>query len=370
MEESPDSRHSLSFAIAFYCAIYYFDKLMKLDKKMLTGLTLQELEQFAESIGEKKFRGRQLFSWIYEKRATGFGDMTDLGKGLREKLNAVAALGCLQLARRTQSDASNTVKYLFQLQDNHAIESVLIHESGRRTCCLSTQAGCAFKCSFCATGAMGFHRDLTAGEIVDQVLFIEREAGVELTNVVLMGMGEPLQNYDAVIKACRLLNHPDGLAIAGRHIVLSTVGIVPAIYRFADEGHPFRLAISLHASTDEKRKALLPIGRRYPLAELMKAVRYYAQKARQHPTFEYVLLAGINDSEQDAEDLVRLLNGLPCKINLIPYNAAIEKFSTPDAQAVDRFVQRLLPLHAPVSVRWSKGADIAAACGQLAIRRS
>ncbi len=343
---------------------------MKLGKKKLTGLTLQELEQFAESIGEKKFHGRQLFSWIYEKRATGFGDMTDLGKGLREKLDAVAVLGCLQLAGRTQSNASNTVKYLFQLQDNHAIESVLIHESGRRTCCLSTQAGCAFKCSFCATGAMGFHRDLTAGEIVDQVLCIEREAGVDLTNVVLMGMGEPLQNYDAVIKACRLLNHPDGLAIAGRHIVLSTVGIVPAIYRFADEGHPFRLAISLHASTDEKRKALLPIGRKYPLAELMKAVRYYAQKARQHPTFEYVLLAGINDSEQDAEDLVRLLKGLPCKINLIPYNAAIEEFSTPDAQTVDRFVQRLLPLHAPVSVRWSKGADIAAACGQLAIKRS
>jgi 23S rRNA (adenine2503-C2)-methyltransferase len=338
---------------------------MEKTKQNLTGLSLAELEAFAESMGEKKFRGRQLFGWIYEKKASAFADMTNLAKSLRDKLSDAAAIGLVQQAGRQVSSESGTIKYLFRLFDDALIETVVIPESARLTCCISSQAGCAFNCSFCATGAMGFKRDLSAGEIVDQVIFAERDMGHEITNVVLMGMGEPLQNYDAVIKACRMLNSEDGLAIAGRRIVISTVGLVPAIYRYADEDHPYRLAISLHSAMDEKRKKILPIGRKYPLPELMAAVRYYTQKARQHPTFEYVLLAGVNDGQEDAVALRNLLKGIPCKVNLIPYNAAIPQFQAPEADHVNQFVQWLLPLQAPVSVRWSKGTDIRAACGQL-----
>jgi 23S rRNA (adenine2503-C2)-methyltransferase len=180
-------------------------------------------------------------------------------------------------------------------------------------------------------------------------------------------MGEPFHNYDNVIKACRLLNDPDGMAIAGRHIVISTVGLVPAIYRYADEGHPYRLAISLHTAVEEKRRRLLPVARVHGLADLMAAVRYYSQKARQRLTFEYVLLGGVNDSESDARALRSLLHGIPCKVNLIPYNAAIPSFQAPSAEQVDQFARWLLPLKAPVSVRWSKGSDIQAACGQLVV---
>jgi 23S rRNA (adenine2503-C2)-methyltransferase len=335
-------------------------------KQNLTGLTLPELELFVQAIGEKKFRGRQLFGWIYQKRAVDFNEMTDLAKALREKLADLAVVGQVQQIGRQDSTQSGTIKFLHRLQDGAMIESVYIPESSRRTCCVSTQVGCACKCSFCATGAMGFKRDLSAGEIVDQVIQAERDARQEITNVVLMGMGEPLLNYDAVLKACDLLNDENGLAVGSRHIVVSTVGIIPAIYRYADEGRPYRLAISLHSAMDEKRQKLLPIAKKYPLPELMQAIRYYSRKARQHPTIEYVLLAGVNDGEEDAVALRQVLQGLSCKINLIPYNAALTKFKAPDTSAVEKFASRLLPLHAPVSVRWSKGSDINAACGQLA----
>jgi len=338
---------------------------MEPSKKNLTGLSLPELETFALSIGEKKFRGRQLFSWIYEKKASGFAQMSNLAKPLRDKLDAIAKVGLVQLAEEQGSVQDDAIKFLFQLSDGVLIESVLITESKRGTCCLSTQAGCALKCAFCATGTLGFTRHLSAGEIVDQVLVVARASKKDITNIVLMGMGEPMLNYDAVIKACQLLNDANGLAIAARHIVISTVGIVPAIYRYADDGHPYRLAISLHSALDEKRSRLVPIGRTYPLPELMQAVRHYAQQARQHPTIEYVLLAGVNDGEEDAIALLNLLKGLPCKVNLIPYNAAISRFSAPTVERVDQFARWLLPLRAPVSVRWSKGADIQAACGQL-----
>ncbi len=336
-------------------------------KQNLTGLTLSELERFVESIGEKKFRGRQLFSWIYQKRAVDFSAMTDLAKALREKLTAHAVIGQGLLMERQTSEQSGAVKFLLRLQDGAMIESVHIPESGRRTCCVSTQVGCACKCSFCATGTMGFKRDLTCGEIVDQVIQAERAAQQDMTNVVLMGMGEPLLNYEAVMQACDLLNDENGLAIGSRHIVISTVGIVPAIYRYADEGRPYRLAISLHSALDEKRKKLLPVARKYPLEDLMQAIRYYSRKARQHPTIEYVLLAGVNDGAEDALALRQRVQGLDCKINLIPYNAVSAKFKAPDATSVEQFTRQLLPIRAPVSVRWSKGSDIAAACGQLAV---
>jgi len=332
----------------------------------LTGYDRGELEAFAERLGEKKFRGRQLFSWIYEKKAASFADMTDLAKPLREKLAACASLGQLTVDQTVSSPLSGSTKYLFRTRDGLAVESVYIPESDRRTLCISSQVGCALKCAFCATGRMGFRRDLAAGEIVDQVLTIERSLGLELTNIVLMGMGEPLLNYDAVMKACDLIHAEEGLAIGHRHIVLSTVGIVPAIHRYTDEKRPYRLAISLHAADDDKRRQIVPIAKQYALHELMAAVRRYAEKLRRRPTFEYVLLAGINDGEEDAKKLRRLLAGIPCKINLIPYNPVVTRFKRPDDAAVARFTEWLAPMPAPVSVRWSKGSDIDAACGQLA----
>ena len=335
-------------------------------KEILTGYSYSELQAFVERLGEKKFRGRQLFSWIYEKKTISFDQMSDLGKPLRLKLGQAALLGHLELIEKLWSPGSGSCKYLFCLSDGLIIESVYIPEANRRTLCISTQVGCALGCAFCATGQMGFRRHLTAGEIVDQVICVERDFGLELTNVVLMGMGEPFLNYDAVMKACDLIHDENGLAIGHRHLVISTVGIVPAIYRYADEGRLYRLAISLHAADDDKRRQIVPVGKKYPLAELMAAARYYAEKSRRRPTFEYVLLAGFNDSEQDARQLRKLLSGIPCKVNLIPYNPAVSRFQRPDDAAVARFAEWLSPMKAPVSVRWSKGADIDAACGQLA----
>ncbi len=336
------------------------------DKTILTGLSKTQLEDFAESLGEKKFRGRQLFNWIYVRKAASFAEMSDLGKPLRQRLEQTAALGCLHVREKSVSAKSGSVKYLFELADGHLIESVYIPEADRRTLCVSSQAGCALNCAFCATGALGFKRDLHTGEIVDQVIQVEREIGGPLTNIVFMGMGEPFLNYESAIAAATLMNDPDGLAIGHRHIVISTVGITPAIRRYADEMQPYRLAISLHAAIESKRKKLVPISRRYGLTELMEAIRYYAKKLRRRPTFEYVLLAGVNDGEEDARALRKLVEHVPCKVNLIPYNPAVPGFQRPSDEQVHRFTDWLAPLQAPVSVRWSKGTDIDAACGQLA----
>jgi 23S rRNA (adenine2503-C2)-methyltransferase len=335
-------------------------------KTPLVGLSRSELELYAEAIGEKKFRGRQLFSWIYAKHAAEFAGMSDLAKSTRSKLEEKATLAWMQIERKVESPASGSVKYLFRLDDGALVEAVYILESGRRTLCISSQVGCALGCAFCATGAIGFKRNLTRGEIVDQLLQVARDTGSLPTNIVFMGMGEPLLNYDAAITAAALINDADGIAIGHRHVVLSTVGITPAILRYADEGQPFRLAVSLHSAIDEKRRQIVPVARRYPLAELMAAVAYYAKKARRRTTFEYVLLAGFNDGEEDAIALRKLAATVPCKVNIIPYNPAIPGFNRPDEEQVARFTAWLSPLHAPVSVRWSKGADINAACGQLA----
>lgn len=335
-------------------------------KQSLLGMSADELQVFVQSLGEKAFRGRQLYHWLYAKRANSFAEMSDLAKSFRLKLEHAGQPGSLQLVSR-QLAGNKTAKYLFRLADGAMIESVYIPEAGRRTICISSQVGCGFKCAFCATGTMGLRRQLSAGEIVEQVIAVERDTKTLLTNVVFMGMGEPFHNYDHVIKACRLLNDADGLAMAGRHIVLSTVGLVPAIYRYAEEGHPYRLAISLHSAVEEKRRRLLPVAKLHSLPDLMAAVRYYSKKARQRLTFEYVLLAGVNDDESDARALRALLHGIPCKVNLIPYNAAISSFHAPSPARVDQFAGWLLPLKAPVSVRWSKGADIQAACGQLVV---
>jgi len=335
-------------------------------KTNLTGLDISELEQFAQEIGEKPFRGRQLFSWINAKRAREFQIMTDLAKPLRTKLNTVAEIGQVRLVDSYLSKTSKTCKFVFRLFDGAKIESVYIPEGKRRTLCISSQVGCALSCVFCATGSMGFQRNLEVGEIVDQVLFVEHELDTELSNIVLMGMGEPFLNYDNVIKACQLISHEKGIAIGHRRVVISTVGWVPGIMRLADEGDKFRLAISLNAPTQAQRCELMPVSKKYSLGELINAIKYYTTKSRLRPTIEYVLIAGINDSQQHARQFQRLLRDIPCKVNLIPYNPVDDKYKRPTNEHISQFAEWLYPLQAPVIIRWSKGDDIRGACGQLA----
>lgn len=339
-------------------------------KTNLIGLTQAECEAFAESIGEKKYRGRQLYKWIYEKHAASFDEMTDVPQALRDTLQQTAELGYLVVEETDATSTSGSVKYLFRLPDGLHIESVYIPEATRKTLCISSQVGCAINCQFCATARLGLKRHLSAGEIVDQVLTIKRLRNEEITNVVFMGMGEPFTNYDNVIKAANLLSDDNGMAIGARRIVISTSGLADKIRRYADEGHKYRLAISLNSPFQEQRAQLMPISRKWDVDSLLDAVRYYAQKSRKIPTLEYVLLAGYNDSYDHAMALKKIVKSMPCKLNLIPYNPTVNLFSRPSEEHVDQFAQWLLPLNAGLSVRWSKGHDANAACGQLAGKRS
>lgn len=331
----------------------------------LTGMSLDELEDFVQSIQEKPFRSKQLFAWLYRKDATSFDEMSDLSKRLRLRLNEIACIGTLAEVKTIRSTLSATQKFLFQLSDGERVESVYIPEGNRQTICLSSQVGCALGCTFCTTGKMKFRRNLETWEIISQLQAIQRKLKVNITNVVIMGMGEPFLNYENVIRACHLMNHPDGPAIGHRRIVISTSGIVPAIRRYADEKQPFKLAISLNAPTDYQRDQIMPINKKYPLRELINAAKYYSKKSRLRITFEYVLIADFNDRDQDALQLRQLLKNIPYKINIIPYNESSEKWERPSEERINRFVNALSDMNAVVSVRWSKGADIQAACGQL-----
>ncbi|MBN1482861.1 23S rRNA (adenine(2503)-C(2))-methyltransferase RlmN [candidate division KSB1 bacterium] len=336
------------------------------NKTNLVGLTLAECEAFAEKIGEKKYRGRQLYKWIYVKKTAFFDEMTDLPALLRDKLAETARIGFLEIADVDDRSLSGSVKYLFKLPDNFFIESVYIPDVSRKTLCISSQVGCALNCRFCATAKLGLKRHLSTGEIVDQVLTIMRMRDEEISNIVFMGMGEPFANYENVIKAATLLSDDNGLAIGARRIVISTAGIADKIIRYADEGHKFRLAISLNSPFQEQRSQLMPISRRWDVNNVLAAVKYYAKKSRKIPTLEYVLLDGLNDTKEHATALKKIVKSMPCKVNLIPYNPTGDNFSRPGAAQVNQFAQWLLPLNAGLSVRWSKGDDSNAACGQLA----
>lgn len=334
-------------------------------KTQLLGMTCDELATFCVALGEKAFRGKQLFQWLYGRSAEHFEDMTNLSLALRTRLSDVAEVGELTLVQRQISRKQDAEKLLFRLPDGFQIESVMMHEATRRTLCVSSQVGCPIDCKFCATGKMGLLRNLSAGEIVNQLLTAQRVCRTNVTNVVLMGMGEPMNNYDEMIKACYLMTDEEGPNLGQRHIVISTSGLIPKIRQFTEEGHKFRLAISLNATTDEVRDKLMPLNRKYPIADLLAAARAYTAKARQRVTFEYVLLEGINDSLQDAARLKKLVAKIPCKVNLIPYNAVDEHFRRPSVDRIQAFYQRMQDAIVPVTLRWSKGDDIDAACGQL-----
>lgn len=339
-----------------------------LNKIDLKGLSLEEMERLVADHGEPVYRGRQLFHWIYGRGASTFAEMTDLPVALRARLAEQAGIGALApLGREVSQDG--TRKYLFGCADGREIETVLIPDEGRLTACLSTQVGCALACAFCLTGKMGFIRHLQPGEIVDQVLSLRRDLqpGERIGNLVLMGMGEPLHNYDATVKALAIFTHPLGLAYPPRRITLSTVGLVPEIVRLGQSGLDVNLAVSLHAANDELRDRLVPINRRYPLKELIAALRAYPLPPRRRITFEYVLIAGVNDRPEEARELVKLLRGLRCKINLLPLNEAPAiPFRRSSRERVEAF-QRILKSSGILAIiRESRGLDISAACGLLA----
>ena len=335
----------------------------------LGSMDLAELEAALDARGHPRFHARQIFSWIYLRGVTDFEKMTDLSRPLRADLAEHFRISTpAVIARETSSDG--TVKFLLGLEDNRRIESVFIPDTPSQTFCISTQVGCAMKCGFCLTGKMGLVRNLTAGEIAGQVRVLADELGLRESkfNIVLMGMGEPLHNYDNTMKALRMLNDEHGLAVSPKRVTLSTVGVLPALDRLATEPFMPNLAISLHATTEDQRDALVPVNRKYGLEDILAAARRFPARRRNRITFEYVLLDRVNDSADDARRLVRLLGNIRCKVNLIPLNeAAGIDFVRPPDDRVNTFARILANAGLTVSVRKSRGRDIRAACGQLIV---
>jgi len=334
-----------------------------------SALERPELEDAAVALGLPRFRGRQIFQWIHQRGASSFAAMTELPLPLRQELAARGSIPEPALDQK-QISSDGTTKFLLRLADGRRIEAVYIPDTPAQTFCISTQVGCAMACAFCLTGKMGLVRHLTAGEIVGQVRVLARETGLAGTafNIVLMGMGEPLHNYDATIKALRILTDAQGLAVPPRRITLSTVGVLPGLQRLAEEPIMPNLAISLHATTDEQRDVLAPINRKYKLQELMDACRAFPLRRRSRITFEYVLLNDVNDTPDDARRLTRLLDGIQAKVNLLPLNEAEGiPFTRPSDERVNTFAAILAERGVTVSVRKSRGRDIRAACGQLLV---
>lgn len=324
-----------------------------------------ELEAWAIEQGEKAFRGRQLFQWIWQKGAESFSEMSNISNHFIQMLENDCSLETTSVEQVQTSEAQGTSKFLIRLNDGKFVETVLIPEEKRNTVCLSSQVGCALDCDFCATGKMGLKRNLTSGEIVDQLLHVKRFSERPITNIVFMGMGEPFHNYDQVIKAAEIIHSESGFSIGARKITISTSGLLPQIRRFADEGHRFKLAISLNASEDLTRDKVMPVNKKWNIKDLIEVCQYYVEKSRNMFTFEYVLLDGVNDTIDDAKRLLSIGNKVFCKMNVIPYNEVVGGYARPSKKRITRFLDALKPAKFPVTVRWSQGDDIDAACGQL-----
>ena len=346
-----------------------------MSKTSIKSLTLEELSKYFAAQGERPFRAKQVVDWLYQKRIGSFDEMTDLSATTRTRLASEFGFVRPEVVR-VLGAKDTTRKFLFRLSDASLIESVLIpaspalygETSDRRTACVSTQVGCAYGCKFCASGLEGFARNLEAGEIVDQLLAIEKESGEKIDNIVFMGMGEPLANLTNLLRAIRIINAPWGLGIGARHITISTSGLAPQIRKLATEPTQFRLAISLHGATDEVRSQIMPINRKYNLAVLLQACDFYvAQKKRL--MFEYILIAGVNDSDEQAQQLARHAQRLSAKINLIPYNTVEGlPWSRPSRNRQETFLRILRHHGAVATLRREKGHDIDAACGQLRLQ--
>jgi len=347
----------------------------------LLGKSANELRAFTESHGEPAYRGAQIYHALYSERRFEFSAMTNLPAALRERLSREAAIALPKVLRRYRS-ADGTVRYVLALAESErkgglgkpaTIETVFMPEEKRQTICISTQAGCAVDCHFCLTATLGLIRNLSAGEIIGQVLVALEDNQAALkpqTNVVLMGQGEPLLNYEAVMAMLRILLDPNGMAISPKHVTLSTSGIVPGIEKLSQEKVRPKLAISLNASSNEQRDEIMPINRKYPMEALLDACRRYPLRPWERLTFEYVLLGGFNDSPEDARRVVKLLSNLRAKVNLIPWNPGELPYEKPDPERIETFRKILADKGLPVFVRYSRGQDVMAACGQLALLES
>lgn len=338
-------------------------------KTDLAGLELKELETYVQSLGHKKFHARQIYEWIWKRGVTDFDEMTNLSRELRTALAEQAVVSLPEVIRHDVSE-DGTQKFVLRLADGRQIESVFIPDTPKQTFCVSTQVGCAMGCAFCLTGKMGLVRHLTPAEITGQVRLLARATNLldKSFNIVLMGMGEPLQNYDATMKSLRMLNQKEGFDMHPKRVTLSTVGLVPMMDKLAQEELMPNLAVSLHAATEEQRRAIVPPTKKYSLHDVIKACERFPLSKRRRIMFEYVMLKGVNDSDEDARKLVKVLSGVKAKVNLLPLNAAPGiPFERPSDERVNAFAKILADRGMMVSVRKSRGRDIKAACGQLIV---
>ncbi|MFA5006060.1 MAG: 23S rRNA (adenine(2503)-C(2))-methyltransferase RlmN [Candidatus Izemoplasmatales bacterium] len=334
----------------------------------LYGFTLEALASRLVDAGFKKFNATQVFEWVYQKKVASFAEMTNLSKDLRAHLESAYSFAPLSV-KREQTATDGTRKFLFLLDDCLAVETVLMMQDYGMSVCVSSQVGCSMGCSFCASGLQAKVRDLTPAELVNQVASVERYAGITVTHVVVMGTGEPFDNYDNVVEFIRIVNHPKGLAIGQRHITVSTCGIVPKILEYAEEPIRSNLAISLHAPNDELRSRIMKINRAYPLKDVIAACAAYFEKTGRRVTFEYILLSGVNDAVEQADELSDLIRGLNAYVNLIPYNHVREfRYARTDMERAMRFYDRLAKRGINAVLRKEQGGDIDAACGQLRMK--
>jgi len=333
--------------------------------KNIKDYNLEELKEELVAIGEKKYRAEQIFKWIYVDKVKEFDEMTNLSVELREKLKENYTM-CNYKILRKQESADGTKKYLFDVLDGNAIETVLMEYHHGKTVCVSSQIGCKMGCKFCASTGIQFVRSLSSGEIVEQILAVEQDIGDKISNIVFMGIGEPFNNYDNVMKAIRIINNQKGLNIGARHISVSTSGLVPRIYDFANEDLQCTLSISLHATSNEKRSSMMPVNKRYPIEELMKACKDYIAKTNKRISFEYALAKDNNDNLEDAKELVKLLKGMLCHVNLIPINKIENgKYTKSTNENIIKFRDYLNDNGIVATIRRELGSDIDAACGQL-----
>ena len=331
----------------------------------LKDFEYDELEQYIVSLGEPKFRAKQIFAWLH-KGVESFDEMTNLSKATRTALAENAIVSTLKIKEKYVSKIDKTTKYLFELEDGNCIESVVMYYKHGISICISSQVGCRMGCGFCASTIGGLYRSLTPGEILNQVLFAQKDIGERISNIVMMGIGEPLDNYENVIKFLHNGNHPDGINIGYRHISLSTCGVVPKIYELAKENMPITLSVSLHAPNDEIRSSIMPINRKYPIDELMTACREYIKTTSRRISFEYSLISGVNDLPENADELARLLKGRLAHVNLIPVNKIEEReYHKGNKKEIRAFCERLEKHGINATVRRELGSDIQASCGQL-----
>ena len=333
--------------------------------KNIKDYDLNELKEELIKIGEKPFRAEQIFKWLYQEKVKSFDDMTNLSLELREKLKQNYTMCNFKILRKQESK-DGTIKYLFDVLDGNAIETVLMSYHHGYSICVSSQIGCKMGCKFCASTGINFIRNLSSGEIVEQILAVEQDTGYRISNVVLMGIGEPLDNYDNVVNAIHIINNPKGINIGARHISLSTSGLVPKIYKLAEENIQCTLSISLHATNNKKRSSMMPVNDAYPIEELIKACKDYIEKTHRRISFEYALAKDNNDNIEDAKELVKLLKGMICHVNLIPINKIENgKFDKSSNENIIKFRDYLNDHGIVATIRRELGSDIDAACGQL-----